>query len=142
MRKSELVLDTLPDPEPGPGEILVRTLSCGICSSDLQALSEAQHLVDRVEDWGDARPMDPSRDLVLGHEFCAEVVDYGPDTPRRLKKGTHVGSMPVVMRPGLVGPIGLSNDFPGGIVRSHQTLHPLAVRTSASACARSTSSRA
>ena len=47
MRRSELVIDTLPDPEPGPGEILVRTLSCGICSSDLQALAEAHQLIDR-----------------------------------------------------------------------------------------------
>jgi threonine dehydrogenase-like Zn-dependent dehydrogenase len=127
MRKSELVIDTVPDPEPGPGEILVRTLSCGICSSDLQALADAQHLVSRVEDWGQTRPLDPSRDLILGHEFCAEVVDYGPDTAHRLSAGTRVVSVPAVMRPGRVAPVGLSNDFPGGYGELMILSEPLAV---------------
>ena len=39
MREAQLVVDTVPDPEPGPGEMLVRTLACGICGSDLHALA-------------------------------------------------------------------------------------------------------
>ena len=35
MRNSELVVDDLPDPEPGSGQVLVKTLACGICGSDL-----------------------------------------------------------------------------------------------------------
>src|SRR5262245_44486064 len=38
MRGKQLVVDDLPLPEPGPGEVLVRTLACGICGSDLHAL--------------------------------------------------------------------------------------------------------
>ena len=41
MRNSQLVVDTVPDPEPGPGEMLVKTLACGICGSDLHALTHA-----------------------------------------------------------------------------------------------------
>ena len=32
--------------------------------------------------------MDLSRDVVFGHEFCCEVLDYGPGTARKLKPGT------------------------------------------------------
>lgn len=127
MRNSELVIDTLPDPEPGPGEILVRTLACGICSADVQTLNDAQGWIDQVEDWGESRALDPSRDLVLGHEFCAEVVDYGPQTARRLARGARVVSMPVLMRPGRVAPIGLSNDTPGGYGELMLLSEPLAV---------------
>ena len=50
----------------------------------------------------------------MGHEFCAEVVDYGPDTPQRLKPGTRVVSVPVLLRGGGIQSIGYSNDFTGG----------------------------
>ena len=91
MRNSQLVIDQLPDPEPGPGEILVRTLACGICSADVGTVRDAQGWIDQVEDWGEARALDLSLDLVLGHEFCAEVIDHGPDTARRLRTGTRRG---------------------------------------------------
>jgi threonine dehydrogenase-like Zn-dependent dehydrogenase len=58
--------------------------------------------------------MDLSQPVVLGHEYCAEIVDYGPRTERRLRVGTRVTSAPVVIRDGRVGAIGLSNDLPGG----------------------------
>ncbi len=115
MRKSELVVDQLPDPEPGPGEILVRTLACGICKADLFTLNGAQGwVVDQVKDWGESKGPDPFRALVLGHEFCAEVLDYGPQTSRRLAKGTRVVCMPVVMRRGRISPIGFTNEVTGG----------------------------
>ena len=46
MRNKELVVDTVPDPEPGPGEAIVKTLACGICGSDLHALKFADNMVD------------------------------------------------------------------------------------------------
>ncbi len=39
--------------------------------------------------------MDLSRDVVFGHEFCCEVLDYGPDTERRLRPGARAVAMPV-----------------------------------------------
>ena len=127
MRNSQLVIDQLPDPEPGPGEILVRTLACGICSADVDTVRDAQGWIDQVEDWGQARALDPSLDLVLGHEFCAELVGYGPDTARRLRTGTRVVSMPAIMRPGLVAPIGLTNVVTGGYGELMVLSEPLAV---------------
>jgi threonine dehydrogenase-like Zn-dependent dehydrogenase len=38
MRKGALVVDEVEDLRPGPGQILVKTLACGICGSDLHAL--------------------------------------------------------------------------------------------------------
>jgi threonine dehydrogenase-like Zn-dependent dehydrogenase len=127
MRNSELVIDDLPDPEPGPGEILVRTLACGICSADVQTLNDAQGWTDQIEDWGESRALDPAEDLVLGHEFCGEVLEYGPQTSNRLKRGTRMVAMPVLMRPGRVAPIGLSNDTPGGYAELMLISEPLAM---------------
>lgn len=56
-----LELVELPDPEPGPGEALIRVTGCGICGSDL-------HLACRVGAPG----------LVLGHEIAGTVEALGP----------------------------------------------------------------
>jgi threonine dehydrogenase-like Zn-dependent dehydrogenase len=114
MRNSRLVVDTVPDPEPGPGEVLVRTLACGICGSDLHALQHAARLVDAAQEAGVPFAMDPSRDVVMGHEFCAEVLDFGPDTQRAHAAGTRVVSMPLAMGATGVQAVGYSNDYPGG----------------------------
>jgi threonine dehydrogenase-like Zn-dependent dehydrogenase len=114
MRSSRLVVDTVPDPEPGAGEILVRTLACGICGSDLHALKHADKLVEAAQEGGLPFVMDLKRDVVMGHEFCAEIVDFGPDTQRALPTGTRVVSMPLAMGATGVHGIGYSNDYPGG----------------------------
>src|SRR5206468_10681477 len=46
MRKHQLVVADLPLPAPGPGEVLVKTLACGICGSDLHALKHAEKFVE------------------------------------------------------------------------------------------------
>ena len=82
MRKHAICVDEIPDPEPRAGEVLVKTLACGICGSDLHALKHGERLVEA----GDAAgffSMDLDRDVVMGHEFCAEVLDYGPGTERK-----------------------------------------------------------
>jgi threonine dehydrogenase-like Zn-dependent dehydrogenase len=114
MRDRKLGVAEVPVPEPGPGEVLVRTLACGICGSDLHALRHADLFVETSRRAGNPRVMDLGRDVVMGHEFCAEIVDHGPGTVRALKAGTRVCSRPVLMR--ATGPetIGYSNDHPGG----------------------------
>jgi len=104
----------VPTPEPGPGEVLVRTLACGICGSDLHALKHADRFVENSKRSGNPRVMDLSRDVIMGHEFCAEIVDHGPGTTRALKVGARVCSRPTLLR--ATGPqsIGYSNDNPGG----------------------------
>jgi threonine dehydrogenase-like Zn-dependent dehydrogenase len=114
MRNKKLVVDDIPVPEPGPGEVLVKTLACGICGSDLHTLKHAEKLVEVSRRSGGVFNMDLSRDIVMGHEFCAEIVDHGPATQKTLKVGTRICSMPVLMRPDGVQTVGYSNDNPGG----------------------------
>src|SRR5262245_6677453 len=114
MRNHALVVDTIPNPEPGPGEVLVKTLACGICGSDLHALKHTEKLVDVSRRSGGAFTMDLTRDIVMGHEFCAEVVDHGPSTKKLFKAGSRICSMPVLIRSSGVQTVGYSNDNPGG----------------------------
>ena len=114
MRDQKLVVDDVPTPEPGPGEVLVKTLACGICGSDLHALKHAQKLVEISEKSGGVFNMDLKRDIVMGHEFCVEVLDHGPETGKTLKAGSRACSMPVLIRPAGVETVGYSNDHPGG----------------------------
>src|SRR5262245_2889152 len=110
MRKSELVVDTVPDPEPGPGEAIVKTLACGICGSDLHALKFADKVVAIARETDTPFNMDPAKDVVMGHEFCVEVLDYGPGTEGAVKPGRRAVSMPLLLRPtGMFG-VGYSND--------------------------------
>ncbi len=118
MRGGRLEVDELDDPVPGPGQVLVRTLACGICGSDLHALHHAPEMVAMSEASspppGMPAPvlMDPSRDVVMGHEFCAEVVALGENVGHR--EGDVVVSVPVVLDPAGVHPVGYSNAYPGG----------------------------
>src|ERR1700738_3008852 len=114
MRNKKLVVADIASPEPGPGEALVKTLACGICGSDLHALKHAEKLVEGARRSGGPFIMDLKRDIVMGHEFCAEVVDYGPNTQRRFTSGARVCAMPVLIRPTGVETVGYSNDHPGG----------------------------
>ena len=58
----------LPDPEPGPGQVLLEVAACGVCRTDL-------HVVD-----GDLP--DPKLPLVLGHQVVGRVVRRGPGAER------------------------------------------------------------
>jgi len=114
MRNSQLVIDTLPDPTPGPGEVLVKTLACGICGSDLHALKHADKMIAAARESGAPFVLDLQRDVVMGHEFCAEVLDYGPGTSGAASAGDRVVSMPIVFNEGMFETVGYSNDAPGG----------------------------
>jgi threonine dehydrogenase-like Zn-dependent dehydrogenase len=114
MRDRTLVVADVPTPEPGPGEVLVRTLACGICGSDLHALKHADTFVATARRAGNPRVMDLARDVVMGHEFCAEIVDFGPRTTRALPVGARVCSRPVLVRESGPETIGYSNAHPGG----------------------------
>src|SRR6266702_6888161 len=114
MRKNKLVVDTIPVPKPGPGEVLVKTIACGICGTDLHALRFAESLAGGSRSAGGIFAIDPNREIVMGHEFCAEVVDYGPGTRKRLKVGTRVCSTPSLSRASGDEGIGYSAENPGG----------------------------
>ena len=112
-RGSRLVFDDIAEVEPGPGQVLVRTLCCGICGSDIQALHNLDQIAD-LSKRANLGVLDPARDVVFGHEFCAEVLDYGPGGERRFAPGTRVVSVPAVLRSDGLKTIGFSNLFPGG----------------------------
>ncbi len=113
-RHGDLVVDRLADPAPQTGQVLVRTLACGICGSDLHARHHAAKLVDMSRRAGAPFVMDLERDIVFGHEFCAEIVEHGLDTAKRLKPGTRVCSMPITVADGRAHTVGYANDMPGG----------------------------
>src|SRR6185437_9025460 len=116
-RHGDFVVDTIADPKPAAGQVLVKTLCCGICGTDLHAAKFTQQFVERSNRAGGRWPMDPSRDVVFGHEFCCEVVEHGPGTDKRLKPGTLVCSMPMTIAGNTVQGIGYSNDIPGGFAQ-------------------------
>ena len=66
----------LPDPEPGPREILVRIKTCGVCRTDL-------HVAE-----GDLPPRHPR--IVPGHEIVGTVARCGPGCTR-FAPGARVG---------------------------------------------------
>jgi alcohol dehydrogenase, propanol-preferring len=63
-----LVPRQIPDPEPGPGQIVVRVAACGVCRTDL-------HVIE-----GDLAPH--KLPLVPGHQIVGRVLASGPGAAR------------------------------------------------------------
>ncbi|MEV0293605.1 zinc-binding dehydrogenase [Nocardia sp. NPDC050710] len=114
MRNGGLVVDEVPEPVPGPGQVLVETVACGICGSDKQALDYTDDFLRASRDSGvPTFEFDPHRDVVMGHEIAARVVSAGPDTPHI--EGQLVVALPwAVDHAGQIHGVGFSNEFPGG----------------------------
>jgi alcohol dehydrogenase, propanol-preferring len=66
----------VPDPEPAPGQLLIRVRACGICRTDLHV--------------ADGELPEPKLPLVLGHEIVGEVVAIGAGVDR-FARGDRVG---------------------------------------------------
>ena len=75
--EGSIELVSRPLPVPGPGEILVRVLACGVCRTDL-------HVVE-----GDLPVL--SGETIPGHEVVGEVVALGPNSRGRFRPGDRVG---------------------------------------------------
>jgi len=114
-RDRRLVCDEIAELTPGEGQVLVKTLACGICGSDLHALHHMEHMIDLSKRGGAPDSgFDPAADTVFGHEFCAEILDHGPGSTKALKAGTRVVSVPITMHGAGVEALGFSNRLPGG----------------------------
>lgn len=113
-RNAQLICTEIEAPEPGAGQALLRTLACGICGSDLHAHTFAERRAQMAIRAGRPNPGDPARDLVFGHEFCGEVIGYGPQTERRFAAGARVVALPYATGPNGRETVGFSNRFPGG----------------------------
>ncbi|PPQ14453.1 zinc-dependent alcohol dehydrogenase, partial [Bradyrhizobium sp. AC87j1] len=72
-----LVIEDVPVPQPGPGEILVKVKACGVCHTDLHAASG---------DW----PVKPVPPFIPGHEAAGTVAALGSGV-KNLKVGDAVG---------------------------------------------------
>ena len=72
-----LVIEDVPVPQPGPGEVLVKVKACGVCHTDLHAASG---------DW----PVKPVPPFIPGHEAAGIVAALGPGV-KNLKVGDAVG---------------------------------------------------
>ncbi|MDH7571138.1 MAG: zinc-binding dehydrogenase [Armatimonadota bacterium] len=59
-----LELREVPEPVPGPGEVLIEVKACGICGTDVHVLH------DKFPYWPP---------VILGHEFAGQIVALGPD---------------------------------------------------------------
>ena len=76
-----LAIETIPDPAPQAGEAVIRVRHCGVCGTDLHA----------TEDHGRK-----SGGMVMGHEFCGEIVALGKDTPPGWKEGDRLTALPFI----------------------------------------------
>jgi 2-desacetyl-2-hydroxyethyl bacteriochlorophyllide A dehydrogenase len=118
LRQGRMVCrDDVPDPVPGPGQVLVGVRSCGICGSDLHFAKHGAAVLSLSEEMADSlgggMNVDLSHDIFMGHEFSAEVLEAGPDTDTYLA-GTLVTSIPVLISGQHVEPIVYSNNTLGG----------------------------
>ena len=71
--KNDVRLETVPVPEIGQGEILIRVHTCGICGTDLKKISTGSHSAPRI----------------FGHETAGTVAAAGKDV-RNFKVGDRV----------------------------------------------------
>jgi propanol-preferring alcohol dehydrogenase len=74
--RAPLVARDMPDPVPGPGQVLLRVRACAVCRTDLHIIDGELH--------------EPKLPLVLGHEIVGTVAARG-DGATRFDVGARVG---------------------------------------------------
>ncbi|MBV8174901.1 MAG: zinc-binding dehydrogenase [Verrucomicrobia bacterium] len=76
---SSVELKEFPIPEPGYGQVLIKTKSSTICGSDIRAIYR-EHVGKGPEGY---------QNKIAGHEPCGQIVEEGPGL-KRFKKGDRV----------------------------------------------------
>jgi len=112
-QNSELEVVERPEPTPGRGQVRLEVLRCGICGSDLHARHGLDAWADLAERAGYHRFGRSTEPVVFGHEFSAEVAEYGPGCKREVPTGTPVVALPLIRGPQGVDTVGLSVHAPG-----------------------------
>jgi 2-desacetyl-2-hydroxyethyl bacteriochlorophyllide A dehydrogenase len=93
--------------------VLLETVACGICGSDLHCRHHAASFVAAARRSGlPIFDFDPGEDLVMGHEFSGRVLACG-DGVDDLAEGTRVAAHPLVREDGRFEAVGYSNRWPG-----------------------------
>ena len=70
-RHPKLELKEVPDPKPGPGQVLLKVKACGVCGSDV-------HFYETDQDDYILYPGLTKFPVIIGHEFSGEIVEVGP----------------------------------------------------------------
>lgn len=76
-----LAIESLADPEPGEGEMVIKVARCGVCGTDLHSTS------------GHGMTLPPGSQL--GHEYAGEVIAIGKGV-ERFRIGDKLAAIPVV----------------------------------------------
>ena len=119
LRQGQVVVrDDAPEPVPALGHVLVEVKACGICGSDLHFAKHGRTMLELAGEMEGtaslgAKEVDLDRDVFMGHEFAAEVLDVGPETLAP-PPGTLVTSVPALMTMTGIEPIVYSNHVAGG----------------------------
>lgn len=109
-RVGEVTMPTL-----GREQIRVAPFATGICGSDLSAWEHTEDfLAAALAAGAEGTRFDPSRPLVLGHEFTARVLETGDDVTD-FAVGDALMVLPWVLDGGVMHTVGYANDFPGGL---------------------------
>ncbi|TGV19831.1 alcohol dehydrogenase [Pseudoalteromonas sp. MEBiC 03607] len=104
MQNGKLHVKQIDIPTPGPGQVLVKSLACGICGSDIHITRHTSDVFDIYKNLGImANDAGDDQEVLLGHEYAAEIVSYGPNTKGELAKGTRVTSVPILLSAGGAG---------------------------------------
>jgi threonine dehydrogenase-like Zn-dependent dehydrogenase len=112
-KEGKLNLVDRPALVPGKGQALLKVLRCGICGSDLHARHHCDHWNDLMVRTGHNGFMRSNQEVVMGHEFCGEVLDHGPGSSRKIKPGTRVCALPLLRHGEAIDLIGLSGRSSG-----------------------------
>ena len=110
---AELEVVDRPEPTPGPGQVRLEVLRCGICGSDLHARHGIDEWADLAERTGYDRFGRSDQQVVFGHEFCGSVAEYGPKTKGAVPTGTPVVALPLIRYSDGIDTVGLSQHAPG-----------------------------
>jgi threonine dehydrogenase-like Zn-dependent dehydrogenase len=118
MRDGAMVVDDVAEPVPSFGQVLVQVKACGICGSDLHFVKHGHKMMALsdemrgVPEMGEAK-LDFGRDIFMGHEFAAEVLEAGPDTVAPAA-GSLVTSIPIMLTMSGVQNLAYTNELPSG----------------------------
>src|SRR3954468_23792737 len=103
----------LPAPQSAQGQVLLDVVRCGICGPDRHARPYADQAADLLAEAGSEGFMRSAQQVVLGHEFCGEVADFGPKTKKKVPAGAPAVALPLRRQGSEVHAVGLSAAAPG-----------------------------
>jgi threonine dehydrogenase-like Zn-dependent dehydrogenase len=112
-QNAELEVVERPAPDPGPGQVRLEVLRCGICGSDLHARHGFDDWADLAARAGYDRLGRMNEPIVFGHEFSGAIAEYGPKCKRDIPTGTPVVALPLIRARDGIDTVGLSVHAPG-----------------------------